>query len=174
MYRVLILAFLSNIICASDIKLPMSFSSSFEQIVTNPKKKVIRYRGDLKFVYPSIIKWHYTKPTQKDVCSDSEHITVVDYDLEQVSLYYLNKRFNIAKILSNAKHYKKNIYIAKYQDKSYTIALDSHNRLESMAYYDDLDNKVQIIFRKVSYRDKPFSSRVMRCNIPKDYDIIKG
>jgi len=174
MYKV-ILVFLINFgLYGSDINLPVSFSSSFKQIVTNPKNKVINYSGKVKFVYPSIMKWEYISPTQKEVCSNGEDITVVDHDLEQVSFYYLNKKFDVAKVLSKAKHYKNNIYIAKYQDKDYTIALDKNGRLQSMAYYDDMDNKVQIVFTKVRYKKKPLNSKVMQCKFPKDYDMIRG
>jgi len=175
MKKLFILALSVVWLCGNDsIDLPVSFSGSFEQIVTNPKKKVIRYNGDVKFVFPSIMRWDYKEPTQKEVCSDGENITVVDHDLEQVSIYYLNKKFDVAKILSKAKHYKDNIYIAKYQDKDYTIALDKKGRVQSMAYYDDMDNMVQIVFKRIKYKKRPFKSYMMKCNFPKDYDIIRG
>jgi outer membrane lipoprotein carrier protein len=156
------------------IKLPVSFLSNFEQIVTNPKHKVIKYKGSVKYVYPSIMRWDYKEPTQKEVCSDGENIKVVDHDLEQVSIYYINKKFDVAKILSKAKHYKGNIYIAKYQDKDYTIALDKKGRVQSMAYYDDMDNMIQIVFKNIKYKNKQFKSKDMKCYYPKDYDIIRG
>jgi len=174
MHKIWIWLLMTLYIYGSDISLPVSFSSSFKQIVTNPKNKVINYTGTVKFVYPSIMKWQYTSPTQKEVCSNGEEITVVDHDLEQVSSYYLNQRFDVAKILTKAKHYKNNIYIAKYQDKDYTIALDKNGRLQSMAYFDDMDNKVQIVFIKVRYNKKPFSSKSMQCSFPKYYDMIRG
>jgi outer membrane lipoprotein carrier protein len=174
MYKILSILLVGITVYGSDINLPVSFSSNFKQIVTNPKKKVINYSGKVKFVYPSIMKWEYLSPTKKEVCSNGEEITVVDHDLEQVSSYYLNKRFDVAKVLSRAKHYKDNIYIAKYQDKDYTIALDKNGRLQSMAYYDDMDNKVQIVFTNVRYNKKPFNSKTMQCHFPKYYDIIRG
>jgi len=174
MYKVLWIMLLTYTTYANDIKLPISFSSDFEQIITNPKNKVIKYSGNLKFVYPAIVKWSYISPTQKEVCSNAEEITVVDHDLEQVSFYYLDKKFNIAKVLSQAKHYKDNIYVAKYQNKQYTIALDKSKHIQSMAYFDDLDNKVQIVFKHIRYKKHPFSSKVMKCTFPKDYDVIRG
>jgi len=175
MYKIALFMIIFVSIYSNDsIKLPISFDSGFEQIITNPKKKIIRYKGNVKFVYPSIMKWDYLSPTKKEVCSNGEKIIVVDHDLEQVSSYYLNKKFDVAKILSKAKHYKDNIYVAKYQDKDYTIALDKKGRVQSMAYYDDMDNKVQIVFKKVHYKTKPFSSKKMHCVFPKQYDIIRG
>jgi len=171
---VLYIVFVSLIYGGDSIKLPMSFDSSFEQIITNPKNKIIKYKGNVKFVYPSVMKWEYIYPTKKEVCSNGEDITVVDHDLEQVSSYYLNKKFDVAKVLSRAKHYRDNVYIARYQDKDYTIALDKDGRLQSMAYYDDMDNKVQIVFKKVRYKKHPFSSKSMQCVFPKDYDMIRG
>jgi len=174
MYKIVVAFLISVWLYSSDINLPVSFSSNFKQIVTNPKNKVINYNGKVRFVYPSIMKWEYLSPTQKEVCSNGEDITVVDHDLEQVSFYYLNKKFDVAKVLSRAKHYKDNIYIAKYQDKDYTIALDKNGRLQSMAYYDDMDNKVQILFIKIKYNKKLFNSKSMQCSFPKYYDIIRG
>ena len=174
MYKIFGVFLVGISIYGSDINLPVSFSSDFKQIVTNPNNKAIKYSGKVKFVYPSIMKWEYLSPTQKEVCSTTERVTVVDHDLEQVSFYYLNKKFDVAWILSHAKHYKDNIYIAKYQDKDYTIALDKNGHLQSMAYYDDMDNKVQIVFTKVRYKKKPFDSKTMQCYFPKYYDIIRG
>jgi len=174
MQKVLVILMIGYSLYANDIKLPISFSSNFEQIITNPKDKVIRYSGNVRFVYPAILKWSYKKPTQKEVCSDGEQVIIVDHDLEQVSTYYLNKKFDIAKVLSKAKHYKDNVYIATYQGKQYTIALDKSKHIQSMAYFDDLDNKVQIIFKNIIYRDKSFRSKTMQCPFPKYYDNIRG
>ena len=39
-------------------------------------------------------------------------------------------------------------YVAEYQGKKYTIQTDKKEQLQSVAYFDDLENKVQIVFKK--------------------------
>jgi outer membrane lipoprotein carrier protein len=37
-----------------------------------------------------------------------------------------------------------------------------------------LDNKVQIVFKKVKYGKGNLSKKTMACKVPKDYDMIRG
>ncbi|MCF6245332.1 MAG: LolA-like outer membrane lipoprotein chaperone [Sulfurovum sp.] len=159
---------------AHALSLPEKFTADFTQQITNPKKKVITYQGKVYFSNKTFFKWDYTSPTKKQVCSNGRELTVVDHDLEQVSQYDIDKGFNFSKVLKNAKLHKKNIYVAKYENKSYTIQVDAQQRLQSIAYFDDLDNKVQIIFKKVKYAKGNLSKKIMTCKIPKAYDIIRG
>jgi len=159
---------------AAPIMLPDNFQANFTQKITNTKKKVIKYRGNVRFSNQSLLKWSYTKPTKKEVCTNGHELTVVDHDLEQVSNYLINKGFNFTKILKKAKLHSKNIYVAKYENKSYTIQVDGKQRLQSIAYFDDLDNKVQIVFKKVKYGKGNLSKKIMACKVPKDYDMIRG
>ncbi|HFQ62558.1 MAG TPA: hypothetical protein ENK39_09715 [Epsilonproteobacteria bacterium] len=159
---------------AAAIILPENFQADFTQKITNPKNKVIHYSGNVRFSNKTLLKWAYTKPTKKEVCTNGQELTVVDHDLEQVSNYLINKGFNFTKILQKAKPHSKNIYLAKYENKNYTIQVDKKKRLQSIAYFDDLDNKVQIVFKKVKYGKGNLSPNVMTCKVPKDYDMIRG
>jgi len=159
---------------AAPIMLPDNFQANFIQKITNTKKKVINYSGKLHFSNKTLLKWSYTKPTKKEVCTNGYELTVVDHDLEQVSNYLINKGFNFTKILKKAKLHSKNIYVAKYENKSYTIQVDGKQRLHSIAYFDDLDNKVQIVFKKVKYGKGNLSRKTMTCKVPNDYDTIRG
>lgn len=158
----------------ANIVLPQSFTSGFKQIVTNTKNGVIIYNGKVYFSDNKYFKWSYLKPTKKEVCTNSKELLVVDHDLEQVSEYRINNGLNISKVLNSAKHYKNSIYTALYDDKRYTIQLDSKNRLQSIAYFDDLDNKVQILFIKMRYKNSKLPLNKMECRYPKSYDIIRG
>jgi outer membrane lipoprotein carrier protein len=158
----------------ANISLPKNFSTKFRQTVTNTKKKQIKYRGSLSFVSPNKFKWSYKAPTKKEVCTDGRTLLVVDHDLEQVSKYILKRGLNISKIVSRAKIYKQNIYLAKYENKNYTIVVDSKKRLKSIGYLDDLDNTVNIFFDNMSYNKKRISKKMMRCKYPKNYDYIRG
>jgi len=159
---------------AEALNLPEHFKASFTQMVTNPKKKVLQYSGKIVFSKPSLIKWSYLQPTQKEVCSNKKVLTVVDHDLEQVSTYHIDKAFNLENILHKAKLHSKNIYVSHYKNKNYTIQIDSKKHLQSIAYFDDLDNKVQIVLKKVTYGKNTVGKNEVTCTIPKDYDRIRG
>jgi outer membrane lipoprotein carrier protein len=134
----------------------------------------LNYNGKVYFSDTKYFKWQYVEPTQKEVCTDGVELLVVDHDLEQVSSYYIVKGLDISKILQKATKHSKNIYVALYENKKYTIQIDSKKRLQSIAYFDNLDNKVQIVFKHIKYRKNKFSSKVMHCNYPNEYDMIKG
>ncbi|MEA1953213.1 MAG: LolA-like outer membrane lipoprotein chaperone [Campylobacterota bacterium] len=159
---------------ASVINLPENFKANFTQKISNVKNKSINYSGKVRFSDKSLLKWQYLKPTKKEVCTNGLELWVVDHDLEQVSNYYINKGFNFARILQKAKKHSKNIYVAHYESKSYTIQLNSKKQLHSIAYFDELDNKVQIVFKNIKYGKGKLSSKSMQCNYPKNYDRIEG
>ena len=159
---------------ADGITLPDNFKANFTQKITNPKKKTIDYRGIVRFSTPSLMKWEYSSPTKKEVCTDGKELRVVDHDLEQVSTYFISKGFNLNEIVKKAKEHSPKIYVARYEGKSYTIQVDGKRRLQSIAYYDDLDNKVQIIFKNIKYGKGVLSPKSMSCTAPKAYDRIRG
>lgn len=162
------------ILVFSDIKLPANFSADFTQIITNTKKKVINYSGEVRFSDKKLFKWSYLKPTKKEVCTDGSELLVVDHDLEQVSAYYMRKGLDIAKVLRKAKLHSKNIYVTEYEGKRYTIQLDDTQKLHSIAYYDELDNKVQIVFTDIKYGKEKLAPQKMKCDYPVAYDVIRG
>jgi len=174
MFMKMILFLMFHTFVFAQIILPESFQSDFKQMVTNPKGKVLHYEGKVYFSSMQYFKWVYLKPTQKEVCTDGKELLVVDHDLEQVSAYYISKGLDISKVLQKATLYRKNIYLANYDERQYTIQLDDKNRLQSIAYYDELDNKVQIIFIDMKYTKTALPKKKMQCNYPKAYDIIRG
>jgi outer membrane lipoprotein carrier protein len=161
---------------SASISLPENFQAHFTQKITNPKKRVINYSGKVYFSNKTQLKWEYVKPTKKEVCTDGYELVVVDHDLEQVSNYRMNKGFNLSKILKNAKEVKnrKTVYLAKYEGKNYTIQTDQKGRLSRVVYFDDLENTVLIIFTKMKYGKSILEKSKMKCNYPKNYDIING
>ena len=172
--RLLSLLLLLSSMLFSSIALPENFQANFEQKITNTKGKVIKYKGKIAFSDKNIFKWSYLSPTKKEVCTDGAELLVVDHDLEQVSIYYITKGLDISKVLNKAKLHNGNIYVAEYEGKNYTIQLDNKEKLQSIAYFDELDNKVQIIFTKIKYGKGKLSSEKMKCNYPNDYDMIRG
>ncbi|MBD3789798.1 MAG: outer-membrane lipoprotein carrier protein LolA [Campylobacterales bacterium] len=164
----------SSVLFAS-IQVPENFQADFTQKITNPKKKVITYTGKIYFSNKNRLKWEYQSPTKKEVCTDGVEVLVVDHDLEQVSNYLINKGFDLAKILETAKPYKdkKSVFIAKHEGKEYTIQLDAKGKLSRVAYYDDLDNTILIIFEKMRYGKGDLPLKDIRCNFPENYDVIR-
>ena len=172
--RVLSLLLLVSSLLSAAIELPENFQADFIQKITNTKQKEIIYSGKVRFSNGSFFKWSYKEPTKKEVCTDGLEILVVDHDLEQVSAYIVSNDINIAKIVENAKLHRDNVYVAEYDNKQYTIQLDKEQKLHSIAYYDDLDNKVQIIFKHMKYGKGDLPVQSMKCNYPESYDRIQG
>jgi outer membrane lipoprotein carrier protein len=173
--RILLLILTANIyIFAATIALPENFTANFMQKITNPKKKVINYSGKVRFSDETLLKWEYMEPTKKEVCTNGDELLVVDHDLEQVSNYLISKGFNLTEILKKAKLHSTHIYVAQYQGKKYTIQTDKKEQLQSVAYFDDLENKVQLVFQKVKYGKGKLPAETMQCNYPKAYDMIRG
>ncbi len=174
MRALLLIVTLGLYVYAASIILPENFQADFTQKITNTKKKSINYSGKVRFSNKTLLKWEYLEPTKKEVCTDGLELLVVDHDLEQVSTYLINKGFDFAKILKKAKEHSKNVYVAKHENISYTIQVDGKQQLHSIAYFDDLDNKVQIVFKKMKYGKGTLSPESMKCNYPKNYDMIRG
>jgi outer membrane lipoprotein carrier protein len=172
--RLLPLLLLASSLLFAEINLPENFQANFIQKITNPKKQVIRYSGKVRFSDEKRFKWSYSKPTKKEVCTDGFELMVVDHDLEQVSIYRITNGLDIAKILKKAKVHSKNVYVARYENKQYTIQVDSRQKLQSIAYFDDLDNKVQIVFKAMRYGKGNLPLKDMQCNFPRSYDMIRG
>ena len=172
--KLTVLLLVASSLLWGDIELPENFQSDFIQKITNTKQKVITYSGQVRFSNERLFKWSYKEPTQKEVCTDGFELLVVDHDLEQVSAYLITKGIDIAQILKKAVLHSEAIYLAEYENKKYTIQLDKRQRLHSIAYYDELDNKVQILFKKMKYGKGDLPSESMKCNYPRDYDMIQG
>ena len=171
---IIILMTLGIYVFGSAINLPKNFIANFTQTITTAKKKKIHYNGKIYFSNQKLLKWHYNKPKKKEVCTNGRKLTVIDYDLEQASFFKISKGFDFAKIVKKAKLHKKNIYVARYEKVDYTIQLDNAKKLHSIAYFDSLENKVQILFKQVKYGKTNLSKKTMTCKVPKNFDIING
>jgi len=158
---------------ATSIPLPQNFTAHFKQMITNPKKKVITYTGKIRFTTPSSLKWLYKKPNKKELCVRGHTLIMVDYDLEQVVHLVIDKGFDFIKVLKRATLHHKDVFVSHYKEQKYTIKLNKKKEIESVAYFDNLDNKVQIIFTEVHYGKGKLASSTMQCKVPKHFDIIK-
>jgi len=164
--------FSSSILYSSDIILPKSFKSDFTQTITTDKNKKIKYSGDILFSSKNSFKWSYKQPTKKEVCTDGNDLLVVDHDLEQVSAYHIDNKLDLNNILKNARFHHKSVYVAKYKSKNYTIQVDNNGKLSRIAYKDDLDNTVLIVFNNMVYSKVKIDRKKLKCNYPLSYDYI--
>ena len=187
--KYLLSLFILSLALHADILLPNTFRTTFTQTITNDKGKVIHYEGKVLFknieellaspegseqhYTRSLFKWIYTKPTQKEVCTDGIGLTVVDHDLEQVSNYLIDDGINLEEILKSAKALTKTDYKATYKEIEYLISIDEKQQLKKIVYVDSLDNKVKINFQNMTYNDE-VNEKELECNAPANYDIIEG
>jgi outer membrane lipoprotein carrier protein len=170
-----LLIWLSGIVVfAEGIDIPVAFEAHFVQTVANPEKKVIRYEGEVLFSKPSRMKWIYEKPTRKEVCTDGKDILIVEHELEQVSRYRMRKPFDLEEILKRAESVSERIYTATYEGRTYTLRTDEKGRLDSVAFFDDTENKIQLLFTRIRTKKKAFDASKMRCDYPVEYDVIEG
>ncbi|MDD5359639.1 MAG: LolA-like outer membrane lipoprotein chaperone [Sulfurovaceae bacterium] len=172
--KFLLFLLLTMFLGADSIKLPVSFDSSFTQEIISPKNKKILYKGRVLYSDKSLLKWIYSSPTKKDVCTNGKELVVVDNDLEQVSFYTINKGFNLPEVLKSAKKDNNGIFLATYQKKIYSIKLNQNGELFQVSYNDDLDNKVTITFDEIKYKNSSIPAEKLKCIIPKNYDISRG
>ncbi|MEA3418856.1 MAG: LolA-like outer membrane lipoprotein chaperone [Campylobacterota bacterium] len=173
--KYLLFLLLGTALCAqSEVTLPDSFHAEFKQTITSEQKKQIAYEGKISFSAPNYFKWSYTSPTKKEVCTDGKELLVVDHDLEQVSAYLIDKGLDLPEILKKAKLHRKSVYIANYKGKNYTIQVNSRGELSRVAYIDDLDNTVLIVFSKMKYGKKKIPESKLKCRYPDSYDQIRG
>lgn len=174
MKQIVLLFLITFSIFAGNIKIPASFSAKFKQKITSAEKKTIKYNGSMLLNSTGELKWSYKKPTKKEVCSNGISFTIVDHDLEQVSYHTLDQALDLVAILREANHHRDNLYTASYQNVLYTFALDKKGRITQIAYKDTHDNVINIHFQGMKYKNKPNSTKKMKCPYPKSYDIING
>jgi outer membrane lipoprotein carrier protein len=162
------------IILFSEIKIPVSFSATFVQKVTTPKKKMIQYSGNLRLNRSREFRWAYRTPTTREICGDGSQVRIIDHKLEQVVIYKVGSLLDLMQLLKRAKPYRNDIYLAKYHGTRYTLKVNPKGQLEQIAYKDKMDNVINIHFHKIQYNTVPFSASRLKCVAPKSYDIIKG
>ncbi len=164
----------TTLFAKNNVILPVSFKADFKQTITNDQNKKIIYQGKIDFSTPDHFKWSYRTPYKKEVCVDGVSLQVVDHDLEQVSTYRLEKGLELSAILKSAKLHRPTVYIAKHKGKNYTIQVNRRQELSRIAYKDNLDNSVLIIFSHMKYGKKKINKRQMDCVFPDSYDQIGG
>lgn len=162
------------LLLVGEIRVPVYVSATFVQKVTTPKKKVIRYTGDLLLNRSREFRWRYTSPAKREICGDGDRVRVIDHRLKQVVVYKVGSLLDLMQLLKRAKPYRGDLYLARYHGTRYTLKIDARGQLEQVAYKDEMDNVVNIHFYHVHYGDTPFPAARLRCRVPQSYDVIQG
>jgi len=148
-----------------------NFEADFTQVVLDEKNKKLTYSGHIRASKPQYALWEYTQPIHKSIYIVPGKVTIIEPDLEQAIEKKLQSNFDFFSMLKDAKKIDKQTYIAKFQNTHFTILLDNE-KLKSISYSDELDNKVSITFKNQVQNIK-IQESVYRARIPADYDIIR-
>lgn len=158
-------------LCAAPKDLS-SYHAKFEQSITDEHGKIIRYSGELWASKPQNALWVYQKPIAKSVYITGRQVTVIEPQIEQVTLRSLDGDIDFLQIIQGARKIDENRYVATVKGQRYDITF-KNDVLFSIAYTDGFDNKVLIRFID-PVQNRPIDPSRFKTLIPSDYDVIKG
>lgn len=148
-----------------------SFNSKFVQTIVDDNNKKITYTGELWASKPQNALWVYQKPIQKSVFVNGSKITVIEPQIEQVTLRSLDNEIDFLQIVQKSKKVDNEKYTTTLKGQIYTI-LFKNDTLSSISYQDGYDNRVSIVFTN-PVQNKPIETSRFKPVIPADFDIIK-
>ncbi len=169
--RFLPVLFLLSITLFASPKDLTSFNSKFVQTIIDDNNKKITYSGELWASKPQYALWSYQKPIQKSVYINGSKITVIEPQIEQVTLRNLDNEIDFLQIIQKSKKVDTDKYTAMLKGQTYTL-LFKNDVLSSISYQDGYDNRVTIVFTN-PIQNKPIETSRFKPIIPTDFDIIK-
>lgn len=169
--RFLPVLFLLSLTLFASPKELTSFNSKFVQTIIDDNNKKIVYSGELWASKPQNALWMYQKPIQKSVYINGSKITVIEPQIEQVTLRSLDDEIDFLQIIQKAKKVDGDKYTATVKGQTYTV-LFKNDLLSSIHYQDGYDNRVSILFTDPT-QNKPIESSRFKPVIPADFDVIK-
>jgi len=170
--RYIILNLLLSLSLFAEITTMKTFEADFTQDVTNDKGNVLSYKGHVVASKPQYALWKYNAPNNKQIYINANKAIIVEPEIEQAIIKKINGDFDFFKIIKNATKVQENIYIAEFQNTSYTIVLKNSN-ISSISYKNELDNKITIKFSNQK-KNNVIDFTIFNAKIPSDYDIIRG
>ncbi|WP_353662312.1 LolA-like outer membrane lipoprotein chaperone [Hydrogenimonas sp. SS33] len=157
----------------AGLPVPAQMQADFNQSIINKENnETIRYEGHFALKVPGMAKWVYTRPLSKTICLDNDRAWVIEPELEQATLYRLNRAIPLVAILKKAKRIAPGRYEAKYEGVDYDITVDDKGRPLTLSYRDELGNRVLMRFSNLN--TAPFDPALLKCDIPDGFDIIDG
>ena len=149
-----------------------TFNSKFVQTVTDSNGKKIQYQGNLLASKPHYAFWMYQKPIQKNVYIVGQKITIIEPQLEQVTIRTLDEEINLLQVFQQAKLIDQEHYSANVKGQKYLLTF-KNNLLNSVEYLDTFDNKVLIKFLN-PIQNESIDSGKFKPSYPSSYDVIRG
>ncbi len=149
-----------------------SFSADFNQSIQDEHNKTISYQGSIMSKRPNFALWHYKKPIEKKLYVYHNVLTIVEPEMEQAIVKRVSDNIDIFSIISNATTIDANHAEAHYNDQKFLLTFNSDHLLSSIAYDDELDNRVTINFSKQQY-NLELNTTLFKAVIPEGFDIIK-
>jgi len=149
-----------------------TFEADFIQKITDDKKKTLKYTGHIKASKPAYALWEYKSPINKTIYIEFDKITIIEPELEQAIIKYINEDFDFFSMIKNAKKIGKDTYKARFKQTNFFIKT-KNNKIKSISYVDELDNNVEIIFDSVS-QNIDINKKDFLPKIPLGYDILNN
>jgi outer membrane lipoprotein carrier protein len=169
--RFLPVLFLLSLTLFASPKDLTSFNSKFVQTIVDDNNKKITYIGELWASKPQNALWIYQKPIQKSVYISGSKITVIEPQIEQVTLRSLDNEIDFLQIIQKSKKVDNDKYTATVKGQTYTLFF-KNDILSSINYQDGYDNRVSIVFSN-PMQNKSIETSRFKPVIPADFDIIK-
>ncbi len=148
-----------------------SFQADFIQSVTDDKKKVLTYNGNVIASKPQNAIWIYDKPINKYVYINSNRVTIIEPEIEQAIVKRIESNFDFFNMIRNAKMIQKDIYVAVYNNSKFTITTEN-KLIKSIAYIDEFENSVKVIFENQE-QNGDIDEKIFIPNIPVEFDIVR-
>jgi len=148
-----------------------SFEADFIQTITDDKNKILNYEGKVIASKPYNAVWNYSKPITKNVYINSNSITIVEPEIEQVIIKDITSSFDFFHMLQNAKKITDNSYVTEFNGKKFSLIVRD-KLLYSISYIDEFENLVKIIFSNQKYNQKIDEQRYVPL-FSLDFDIVR-
>ena len=171
MHKLLLLLLTASLSFADMININ-SFEADFTQTIVNDKNSTLTYKGHVLATKPQLALWQYTTPVEKSIYITHTKAVIIEPEIEQVYIQNIKSSFDFFNVIKNAKKVNSDTYIAEFQETKYTITI-KNNKLISISYLDELENRVHILFTK-QIQNKKIDEKIFTPNIPLDYDVIRG
>lgn len=146
-----------------------TLQASFTQY-TKSQGNTLVYGGKLYVKSPARAKWIYENPTQKEIYINEGKAVVYEPLLEQASMGHA--KIDFLKILRQATRQPDGTYTTEFENIRYTLLLEK-DLPKKLAFVDEFDNVVEIIFSKVQI-NTPINESEFVFTAPAGVDIIES
>lgn len=171
MKTLLFITFALTLLQAQLLENLQTFQADFVQTIDDKETKVVKYDGrivaDKKL---KKAKWSYLNPIKKYVYVQDKLVTIVEPELEQVTIRKISNDFDLFALLNGAKKIGKNLYEAKYKKLTFKIFSDGQ-AISKLQYKDNFENIVTVTFKNQKYNEK-IDPATFKPEAPATYDLI--